>query len=289
MALPIAGSWTAQNANANQYVGALRWGTGSNPVKERYGEGPPLRTTGRLDGPDIPTDALSDIPGTLEDPYLYGYCPEDIGTTLYNGMPPPVGADMVAYRGSVETQGGQPPWGLISSDPVMREFADEPDQSPFLWSAAMTHQFPTETVSEGWQNKISDGINDAEVSDPAQYERQTSMQQVNPAPGRNNSAAVARRTDDARSKIMTRLTGMKLKPWSQGQRNADMFPYQQDMMLRPFWYRTAGTDDPSKMDPNAMYVVEPIQRDVPPDPDLGPEETAIDDGSGNYSSEDSFF
>lgn len=290
MALPIAGSWVAANANADQYVGALRWGTGSNPVKDVYGEGPPLRTTGRLDGPDNPTDALSDIPGTLEDPYLYGYCPEDIGTTLYDGMPPPVGSDMVAYRGTVKGEGDPiPPWGMISSDPVVREFADQPDQSPFLWSGAMTHQFPTETVSEGWRNKTSGQVNDAETSDPSQYERQTSMQQVNPQAGRNNTAAVARATDSPRAKILTRLTGMKLKPWSQGERNQDMFPYQQDMMLRPFWYRTAGTDDPSKMSPNAMIVTEPVQRDIPPDPDLGPEETAINDGTGNYTPEDTFF
>jgi hypothetical protein len=148
--------------------------------------------------------------------------------------------------------------------------------------------YPTETVTEGWDNKTSGDVADAETSDPSQYERQTSMQQVNPAAGRNNDKAVARGTDDARAKIMTRLTGQKIKPWSTGERLQDMFPYQQDTIIRPFWYRQMGTGDPSQMQPNEMYVSVPIQREPPPDPYLGPQETdsEVMANEYGYSTED---
>jgi hypothetical protein len=283
MALPIAGGWAAANANANQYVGALKWGTGVNPVHGIYGEGPPIRTTGRIDGPDNPTDPLSDIDENLEGE-MYGYTMEDIGTTNYYGMTPAVGTTPNMLRDS--NKFGHPNWGDIPEDPSVTAFRTEPEMDKALWSQYDLNSFPTETVSEGWLNKETGKVNPAEVSDPVQYERQTSMQQVNPPEGRNNSAAQVRATDDPRASILTRLTGMKIKPWSQGQRNADMFPYQQDLMLRPFWYRTAGTDNPAKMGPNEMTVVLPVQRDVPPDPYLGPEETAVESNNYGYTPDD---
>jgi hypothetical protein len=284
MALPIAGAWAAQNANAQQYAGALKWGTGASPVLGVYGEGPPLRTTGRPDSPDNPTDPLSDIPESFEAENLYGYCIEDIETLTYSGMPPPVGTLTTELR--ARNSGGLPDWGVTAADPAQTEFRNTPELDPRLWSAAIVQSFPTETVSEGWRNKTTGQINDAEVSDPSQYERQTSMQQVNPPAGRNNDHAVARRTDDPRYNILTRLTGMKLKPWSQGERNQDMFPFQQDTIVRPFWYRTAGTDDPAKLAPNAMVVTDPLQRNVPADPDLGPSVQDFATDNYGYTQED---
>lgn len=287
MALPISGTWVDRNANANSFIGALKWGNGSDPVHMRHTEGPPLRTTGRLDGPTSQTDTLSDIPESFEPEADWGYTPDDLPLILYSGMPP--GWDTAAedFRGHIDT--GLPPWSVVPYDDYATQFRRTPEQDPNIWSGTLLDSFPTETVSEGWLNKVTGGVNDAEVSDPVQYERQTSMQQVNPALGRNNQAAVTRATDDPRDKIMTRLTGMKLKPWSQGERNADMEPYQQDLIIRPFWYRTAGTDDPGKMDPNSMTVVYPVQRDVPPDPYLGPEETQVEDTGYGYTGEDVYF
>jgi hypothetical protein len=288
MALPIAGAWVAANANANQYAGALKWGTGNNPVHSVYGAGPPIGVTGRIPGPDMPGDQPSDIPESFENPDQYGYCMEDIATSGYWGMPPEWGTDVSVLRSSssLGTQGGPPDWDVTSADPEMTRFRNTPEQDPRLWSTDMK-SWPTETVSEGWLNKATGQVNDAEISDPAQYERQTSMQQVNPAAGRNNNSAVARGTDEPRFDILTRLTGMKIKPWSQGQRNEDMFPFQQETMVRPFWYRTGGTGYPEDMLPNEMYVSDPIQRDVPPDPYLGETEIAgnVADQYG-YTTED---
>jgi len=280
MALPIAGAWAAANANANDFVGALKWGTGINAVHGRYGEGPPLRTTGRLDGPDNPTDVLSDVDVTLEDAQMYGYTMDDIPTTIYRGMPPEWGTETCYIRG--KNTEGHPDWGQVPYDPAVTGFRENPEMDQPLWNGTRLDSFPTETVSEGWLNKQTGQVNPAETSDPSQYERQTSMQQVNPSEGRNNSAAQNRKTDDPRYSILTRLTGMKIKPWSQGERNADMFPFQQDLMLRPFWYRTAGTADPAQMDPNSMVVINPVQRDIPPDPYLGPEETDLSAGGADY-------
>jgi hypothetical protein len=310
MGLPVAGSWYTRYANASAYTGAERWGTGNNPIHEVYGTGPPLRTTGREPGPDYPTPELSDTPSSIETAYQYGYTMDDIESLTPNAFSPAWGTETDEFRNSAGDFPG--PWQIVENFPLPGEPAGQafrgeaefgapgsagnigrygeevlqPD--PRLWSGIALKSFPTESVTEGWKNKETGAVADARTSDPSQYERQTSMQQVNPAPGRNNDAAVLRATDDARFNIMTRLTGQKIKPWSQGQRNIDMFPYQQDLIVRPFWYRTGATDDPSKMDPNEMYVIEPIQRDVPPDPYLGPEETNIYslESNGGYTDED---
>jgi hypothetical protein len=301
MGLPVTGSWYTRYANQQAYTGAMRWGTGSNPIKEVYGEGPPLRSQGRIPGPDMPTEELSDVPEIVETPYQYGYVMEDIATQgYYSGfLGAPWGTDESAMRSMVLPVGSapmgtddgsaeQPDWGVIPTDPLMTEYRLEPSADPALWSGIALVSFPTESVTEGWRNKETGAIHQAHVSDPSQYERQTSMQQVNPAPGRNNESAVIRDTDDPRYNIMTRLTGMKIKPWSEGQRNVDMFPYQQDLIVRPFWYRTAATDDPGKLAPNEMYVNEPIQRDIPADPYVGPEETSVyqQSASDGYTMED---
>jgi hypothetical protein len=134
--------------------------------------------------------------------------------------------------------------------------------------------FPTETVTEGWEHKNAGEVLTAETSSPGQYERQTSMQQVNPPAGRNNAAAVLRGTDDARNNIMTRLVGMKEKPWSEGERLYDMFPFQQDLMLRPFSYRNAGVGRENWLTANEFNTMDPLQRDPPAIPDTGPHESA---------------
>lgn len=281
MGLPVTGSWYTRYANEQAYVGAMRWGTGNNPIHETYGEGPPLRSTGRFPGPDDPTPELSDIPSAIETAFKYGYTMDDIDPLTPVGMPPGWGSETDQIRNNA---GEYPDWSENGN-----EFRDSNHDDPRLWSGIMLDSFPTESVTEGWQNKQTGAVADARTSDESQYEMQTSMRQVNPPEGRNNGAAVTRATDDPRFNILTRLTGQKVKPWSQGQRNADMFPYQQDLVIRPFWYRIGATANPDMMDPNAMYVVDPIQRDVPPDPYLGPEETnvyTLEEGNDGYTAED---
>jgi hypothetical protein len=283
MAAPLSGAWSQQNAWANQYAGALKWGTGYNPVHEQYGAGPPLRTTGRDPGPEEAEFTSEGLPAVLESPDLYGYTMEDIQTIqTFPGRPPPVGSSRDGQRTDMDSY---PPWGphIPTGGTVFRTISE----------GAEVHRhtpisYPTETVTEGWDNKLTGEVEDAGTSDPVQYERQTSMQQVDPVAGRNNDLAVSRGTDDPRAIIRTRLVGQKIKPWSTGERLQDMFPYQQDTIIRPFWYRQIGTGDPAQMAPNEMYVSNAVQREPPPDPYLGPTETdpAVQDNEYGYSTED---
>ncbi len=80
MAAPISGGWAAANANANDYTGALRWGTGVSPLYGEIGAGPPLGVEGR--NPD--TTPELPYPSQLLDPELLGYTYEDIPYTADN-------------------------------------------------------------------------------------------------------------------------------------------------------------------------------------------------------------
>ncbi len=287
---PLTGNWVAQNtsSNAQDYSGALKWGTGINPVHLVKWEGEPLRTTGRDPGPDDPSDKPSDVPAVLVGPDIYGYTMEDIASLSGNFTPftPAVGDEIESRR--AENYSDLPDWGVIPEDNARQDFGLEQELARPLWDGIALVSFPTETVTEGWDNKLTGKIAAARTSDPIQYEMQTSMQQVDPPAGRNNGAALARGTDDPRANIMTRLTGQKIKPWSTGERLADMFPYQQLMGVRPFWYRQAATGNPAQLEPNEMYVSNPIERVVPPDPDLGTQETQIDPSYG-YTQEDGIY
>lgn len=283
MAAPLSGAWSQLNANANQYAGALKWGTGVNPVHGFYGEGPPLRVTGREPGPEESSFETEGVPISLLSPEEYGYTMEDVQTIqAFPGQPPAVGTPRDVTRTNMDSF---PSWGpaIPTGGTVFRGIAEG---ARVFRNRVIS--YPTETVTEGWDNKTSGEVADAETSDPGQYERQTSMQQVDPVAGRNNDLAVERGTDDPRAIIRTRLTGQKLKPWSTGERLQDMFPFQQDTIIRPFWFRQMGTGDPSQMQPNEMYVSEAIQRQPPPDPYLGPQETdqEVMDNEYGYSTED---
>lgn len=283
MAAPLSGAWSQLNAQANQYAGTLKWGTGTNPVHAQYGEGPPLRVTGREPGPEEAGFDSDGLPPVLEAPEQYGYTIEDIQTIQdFPGRPPPVGTSRDYTRTNMDEY---PSWGphIPTGGTVFRGISEGAQVNRHS-----VISFPTETVTEGWDNKLTGEVEDAGTSDPAQYERQTSMQQVNPAAGRNNDSAVARGTDDSRFNIMTRLVGQKIKPWSTGERLQDMFPFQQDTIIRPFWYRQMGTGDPGQMLPNEMYVSEAMQREPPPDPYLGPTETdpSVESNEYGYSTED---
>jgi hypothetical protein len=142
-------------------------------------------------------------------------------------------------------------------------------------------QNPGETVSEGWTNKVHGQILDSLGSDTAQLYVQTSDVQKNET--LVNTAATTRGTDADRAGIPTRLTGMKVKNYSTGERMDDMTPWTQDLYWRAFTVRTAGTADPSQMGVNEMYVSQPMTRDVPADVDQGPNET---DGNYGYADGD---
>lgn len=251
------------------YTGPRKWGTGVNKVHANLDDG-----TGRVMAPGQAPYGLPSNSPILA--YNYGYTVEDLAATGnhdFTAEHPSLGQP--AKRGMSDL----PAWGHRKGPPsgtglraLKRGMSEKETEA---------QQVPSETVSEGWRNKEHGSVLNSVVSDPSQYERQTSMQQRDQT--RVNDAAVTRATDASRTGIATRLTGMKVKEYSQGERLTDMLPWTQDLFHRVFRVRTAGTADPQLMAPNEMYVSAPMTRDVPSDVDQGQNETA---GNYGYTQED---
>lgn len=257
----MAISWREELAQS--YAGPQKWGTGINRVHGNIDDG-----TGRVLAPG---EAPYGLPANS--PLLgseYGYTTEDLAAT----------GDMsftVEHPGWGQSSGrgrsDLPPWGHRKGPPagtglrsLKRGMSEKETEAQVI---------PSETVSEGWTNKVNGAISDSVVSDPSQYERQTSMQQRDQT--RVNSAATIRGTDVSREGIASRIVGMKVKNYSEGERLEDMMPWTQDLWHRVFRLRTAGTADPNLLQSNEMYVSDPMTRDIPPDVNQGVNETA-----GNY-------
>jgi hypothetical protein len=265
--MAISGLWKAGQGQS----GALKWGTGFNPVHRIMTEGPPLRSS------EVPTGygpgaEMESVPEVLtsqeelgfeeiESHALWGYGP-DTGTDTR----PSLGEDSEITRGS--TPPGFPDMGDLPEDTRdtvwhEKQLGDSRDEAKL--------GFKEETVSEGWENKTVTSVLDAKTSDPNQYEMQTSMTQRDKV--REGSQAQAGRASEHLAPIGSyRPTwGMRRKPWSQGRRNYDMYPRQQDDILRPFLYRTAGTGSQEWMAANeaTQYQRNALQRQPVPDPYAG--------------------
>lgn len=258
------------------YSTALKQGTGINPIHSYRDQ------SGRNLANDPPNRFVDQsLVDAAYDETQYGYTFEDgvhqwtpgesgYETGMYDH--PPVGDNSPDNRRVVPQAwpsygpgpNGTPKGSLIRS--LMRGAVA--NQKP--------NQLPTETVSEGWINKATGQVIDpgSGISDPDQYTRQTSMQQLRRTRAGSQISGTA---DDHTQPIATRVPGQKVYFFSGGQRHYDMMPKAQDSILRPFRVRTAGTADPNLMSPNAMYRSEPLQRNAPGDPYQGP--TVPDQGT----------
>lgn len=145
---------------------------------------------------------------------------------------------------------------------------------------------PTETVSEGWINKGTSFVADANPSADEQIFVQTSMRQRYGI--MNNKRAMMRGADDERHTINSRVMAMVEKVYSTGERSYDMFPYQADEIRRPFRTRTAGVGPAEWLLANDYNVVTPVMRTPPPDPAMGVPEVQFPNEYG-YTSEDSMY
>jgi len=312
------GRWAFKRLGVSEvpYASARVWGTGYNPVHEIHGEGDPLRTTGREGAigsqpgaEQSVQNAAESVPEMLIPNQFWGYGAQDNETYTVDpyymddyadGSRMRIG-EGEGFSDEVHIDTNQhPPWqtgtdlqfqGLATVAGDNRSFR-ETHQGTHRIRQKLGNVLPLETVTEGWRNKpkgaevrgntqYESTIADPISSAPAQYERQTSYQQRYVE--RHNLAAQMRATDDPRHTIMSRVVPQKLKVYSEGERHYDMDPYQQDEMLRPFYYRQFGSADPELMAQNAMYVSEPYQRIPPADPSLGQDETA---GNYGYTAED---
>lgn len=282
-----------------QQSGAQRWGTGVNAIHayRMTEERGPVRETPESQLPDNISPASTGVPDFITEHY-YGYQPEDIaGLDVFTeaatlGIPvkmdndhPEFGTTTTVTRANVPPT-RHVPWGSSGffKNAVRSIRGGQHDED-----ARASNEIPTETVSEGWINKLGSGFDigasgdEVKPSDPAQYERQTSMQQRFKT--LNNQRAVLRGADDVRSDVSSRIVPMKAKVYSEGQRNYDMFPFQIDDIVRPFRYRTAGVGPQTYLEPNEQFQRTAIQRTPPPDPSLGTPDTELTSTFG-YEAED---
>lgn len=303
MGEPITGAWARKYQLEVSYVDARRWGTGINPVHAIRGD------TSRPQNPRLDEGGLDQTPAHLaypgdfvESPPDWGYECDDIagldvftsaateGIPVVNDPDWPNREETDSSRAYIRRETSHP-WGMSAlAKTLLRSMrAGQHDED-----YRVSNEVPTETVSEGWLNK-PDAMGIGEIpddnvltSDPAQYERQTSMQQRHMT--LNNERAVNRGADDERTSIESRIAPMKVKVYSGDERHYDMFPYQMDDMPRPFAYRTAGVGPVRYMQDNAQYVRTPLQRTPPPDPSMGTPDTELSETDQyGYAGEDQGF
>lgn len=285
MAGPVSGAWA--RTNQVQTLGATVWGTGINPVHQFYGS-PDARIAPLALRQGEVTPAFQGAPDQLLPTELWGYQRED---SMYTGMDYDDRPSWVQSTPQFRNDAGnQPPLGspgfVVTAFRSMRGGAYRRFRSRSPIQGQAQYVVPSETVSEGWTNKAHGRIADARPSDDSQLIVQTSM--IQRYQTRNNRAAVARNTDVPRAGIESLVTGQKVKNYSGGERHYDMFPRQQDMLIRPFWYRQAGTGRVGDMLPNTMYTVQGMERIPPAEPAMGTPETEINSQYG-YTSEDHFY
>lgn len=279
--MPISGLWKEA---VSWEASALKQGTGFNPVHRIATEGPAIRQSDAhtaQGGPGVP---LSESSPPLElteyqDPFAYpdevdfdnpewGYGPETGTSTRPNA------GNLAPDHRGYTPQGFPTPQeypigpGTGVGPPEGNEYRDirvGDNRS----SAKLG--FKNETVSEGWINKETGGVEDSQESSDVQYTMQTSFQQRDKFRAGSQAAAGRANEQDAPIHSYRPTWAQRIKPWSGGQRHFDMFPFQADQMTRPFLYRNAGTGEVEWMGANEAYnyQVGALQRQPVPDPYSG--------------------
>lgn len=314
--MAIAGTWKAGAVTPSEYTGALRQGTGINPIHSVRDPG--SRETGIKEnllplGTDPGAGGI--VPEELLGPEMWGYSSEDAAMFpgedyRYLEADHPNWDQGIVGRpdrdGDIMTAGlypqpeGWPSWGPhgTGGDPdfplqswpggeELRAYSDGADIERHHVIAV-----PTPGWRGGWVNKAHGLIEEAETSDPAQYEINTSMNQLHRS--LDNHRAVARGTDDPRSDIATRLTGQKVKHYAMssgmggGPGTPDMAPVTQNLPYRPWYFRTAATPPPPDTYFGTMTAFDPIERTLPVDAGeyVVTQEAPDDDGTYGYSEGD---
>src|SRR6266567_6413181 len=306
--MAIGGTWSSRYANAQNYTGARRWGTGINPV-HAVRDNP-----GRVTGIKENLSALGD-PSDAPPEQLIG--PDDYGGSDYQGDEP-YPDEVFRYQderprwnevtpqfrdeSNSGAMGEQPPWGVYGDANLIDGFplpGPAGGMDPVLdihhgESTERQHAIavPTRGLQGGWLNKARGRDAHAEAQDPAQPGYQlavnTAEQQGQGVKSRVNDRAVARGTDAPREAIASRTAGMAYRQFAQsvgmggGPGTPDMQPFQQTAGLkRPFVPRRAGLPPAEDHYWNEMEGRVPLQRTVPPDPYQGdPETTGATGGTG---------
>lgn len=290
--MPITGTWLDSVAYES---GAEKWGHGINPVHyvggAGYGgrsvkdphtsTGPNAGQGGEVDERIIdPTDPLAGYTDEDFASMTWGYGPET-STSVH----PPLGSSTEQFRGVATDnypapgyhEGGRPGGSFIRAIPIG-------GRQPY---GGMKQSPKEETVGEGWVNKEVGAVEDAIISDPSQYEMQTSMiQRDKVRTGSQNPNTGTANEQTAPIGSFRPTWGQRIKPWSGGRRHWDMQPREQNEYIRPFWYRNAATGYREWLGVNDAYQYqrEPLQRQPVPDPYAGVEVPS----PGNVYQEESY-
>ena len=282
--------WRAANALPEDYVGATRWGTGVNPI-HAIPEGIPRGPIKLPLGSEGPSGVAPEI---LLGPLMWGYQAEDAqfyagedyryldadhpnwgdGTT---GRPDRDGDIMII--GAYPQPEGWPAWGPANDDGSSDDF---PLTGPPGGASVRAYSdeleiergraiaVPTQGSTGGQLNKTHGLVNEAHTSDPAQYEINTSLRQLRSH--LDNGRAMMRGTDEPRTPIANRLTGVHFRPRSLdfntggGPGTPDMLPQSQDSIpKRPFFFRQGAFPAAEAHTWNEITYFDPIERALPDD------------------------
>lgn len=287
MAGPFTGAWRAAVVSEAQYTGALKQGTGINPV-HAIRDGDPLRTNGtKLNYPE-PNLGPGDDPASLIDSESYWPCPEDSPTGLWGYNSETGLSDRPRYGVPDErahVTDGFPSWGGSRKTKPAGTFIRSVVRGALV--TLTSREVPSETVTEGWRNKAHGIVADSVASSDAQLVMNTSdTQRYKMRTGSQSSG----RASEFNAPVPSRVVGQKRKVYSGGQRHHDMMPYQQDVILRPFLSRQAGTGYQTFSGRvNSMYTSNPLLREVPQDPYAGDVSPSDDDSYGYVSEDGEYF
>ena len=287
--MPITGTWVERRAYQS---GAQKWGHGVNPIHAipdsyggRSGKAPTTQT-----GPNGPGGAQ--LNPDIIDPELqreYGYTEEDFSSQVWGYGTQTGTADRPGLGSATERTRGATTKGWPSAGPYQggttggAQIRAEKHGEVAKLQAKLGDK--EETVGEGWENKIVGAVENPVTSSPDQYERQTSYQQrdqVRRGTQNPNSGTASEQKAPIGSERPT--WGQRIKPWSGGRRHYDMTPRVQNQVIRPFWYRNAGTGYREWLAANNQRGQVALQRQPVPDPYAG---NLIPD-AGNVFQEESY-
>jgi hypothetical protein len=290
--MAITGGWKEQ---ALIQSGALKQGAGYNPIHGiRYSAGRSDKPPNLIFSTHVTTD---EMPLALTDQVApdWAYENSDVTNPLWGNNEqtglsdqPNLGDPTMSYH----TEAPFPSWGPytaglpggteVRSYDHGAEASNTPKQQPY------------ETVTEGWENKArGDSENQASVSDPSQYEMQTSMIQRNKVRAGSQRGLGSASEYDA--PVTPRVAPWKMKVWSGLLRHYDMQPKEQELIIRPWWTRQAYTGPTGELwnETNELYRSEPMQRVIPPDPHLGEPATTevppVESNQFGYQYEDALY
>lgn len=270
------GGWARANAYES---GAAKWGHGINPIHAIHGASYGGRRTDPIhtsEGPEGPgggtvTEELLDL-----DVPEHGYTDEDFADQLWGygvqtGTADRPGMNVVTeeFRGTIPA--GYPEPGYHMAGRPGGAYIRAQTHGDIIGTVTKTG-VKEETVSEGWENKVVGGVETSETSDPSQYERQTSFQQLHQVRTGSQNPNTGTASEHVAPVPSERPTwAQRIKPWSGARRHYDMMPREQEERIRPFWYRRAGTGYVEYMAANEAwnYMTPPLQRMPVPDPYAG--------------------